>query len=150
MCARIRAGWPPLITGIALLLACLAVRLCCSADEQQTWLFGHAFGAECAFRLRFGIPCPNCGMTRAVIVALHGQWLRAWRIAPGGAAFVAATLVSAATLIALGIVRMRSAGPLAAKAERQAPRTIYACAVLVLMVWFAGWIAAVAQALAAR
>jgi len=150
MPARIRGRWPPLVAGSAFLLACLAARLCCTADEQQSRLIGHAFGAECAFRLRFGIPCPNCGMTRAVIVALHGEWLRAWRIAPGGPALVAGTLASAATLIALGIVRMRGGAPLVAKAGRQAPRIVYLCAALVLIIWFAGWIGAVAHALAAR
>ncbi len=134
---------------MALVAACLAVRACCSADEQHTWFLGHAFGAECAFRLRFGIPCPNCGVTRAVILALLGRWTRAWRIAPAGPAIVIGTLVSAATVIALGLVRMRGAAPIVARSERLAPRIIYICAALVLIVWFSGWVAAVAQALAA-
>lgn len=135
---------------MALVAACLAVRLGCAADEQHTWFLGHAFGTECAFRLRFGIPCPNCGVTRAVILALLGRWLRAWRIAPAGPAIVIGTLVSAATVIALGLVRMRGAAPLVARAERLAPRIIYICAALVLIVWFSGWVAAVGHALAAR
>ncbi len=149
MSASVARRWPPIATGIALVAACLAVRECCAADEQHTWFLGHAFGAECAFRLRFGIPCPNCGVTRAVILALHGEWARAWRIAPGGPALVIGTLVSAVTVMALGIIRMRDAAPLAARAESLAPRVIYVSAALVVLVWFAGWIAAVAQALAA-
>src|ERR1035438_5483619 len=102
-----RHAWPPLLTGVALVLACLAVRLCCDADEQHTWILGHVFGAACAFRVRFGIPCPDCGMTRALILAAHCEWLRAWRIAPGGPALLLGTLVSAATVTALGVIRLR-------------------------------------------
>ena len=139
-----------MLTGLALVAACVGAGLTCAADERGTWFLGHALGAECAFRLRFGIPCPNCGLTRAVIIALHGQWLRAWRIAPGGAALVVGTFVCAATVTTLGMVRMRGAAPLVARMERLAPRIIYVCAGLVLGGWFTGWIAAVAQALAAR
>ena len=151
MSASIPRRWPPIAAGMALVAVGLAVRACCTADEQHTWFLGHAFGAECAFRLRFGIPCPNCGVTRAVILALHGEWARAWRIAPGGPALVIGTLV-------LGRngdgprdhpdARRRAARR--ARGLSLAPRVISVSAALVVVVWFGGWIAAVAQALAAR
>jgi len=39
----------------------------------------------CPIRALFGIPCPGCGLTRAVILCLHGDWatsLHAHPLAP--------------------------------------------------------------------
>ena len=34
----------------------------------------------CGFRWLTGVPCPLCGMTRALSLLLKGQWESAWRL----------------------------------------------------------------------
>lgn len=38
----------------------------------------------CLFRWLTGIPCPACGTTRAIILALRGEWLLSLRMNPYG------------------------------------------------------------------
>lgn len=33
----------------------------------------------CVIKRAFGVPCPGCGMTRAISCAFHGEFRRAWR-----------------------------------------------------------------------
>lgn len=35
------------------------------------------FSVPCLFLTAFGIPCPGCGMTRALLAVLHGDWIGA-------------------------------------------------------------------------
>jgi hypothetical protein len=46
----------------------------------------------CAFKYLTGIPCPTCGLTRAVCHALHGHWAASLHLHPAGV-LVAAVLV---------------------------------------------------------
>lgn len=39
----------------------------------------HLLGLPCLFRYLFGMPCPGCGMTSAVISALHLEFADAFR-----------------------------------------------------------------------
>lgn len=43
------------------------------------WLMG----MPCLFQYFFHLPCPGCGMTRAVVSALRGDWRLAWEYHPG-------------------------------------------------------------------
>jgi hypothetical protein len=40
----------------------------------------------CAFERNFGLPCPTCGMTRAIIAFMEGKIIKAFYIQPAGAA----------------------------------------------------------------
>ena len=40
------------------------------------------FGQFCPLMITFHIPCPGCGMTRALILVLTGQWRGAWQLQP--------------------------------------------------------------------
>jgi Protein of unknown function (DUF2752) len=54
----------------------------------------------CPFRAITGIPCPLCGMTRAVVAAIHGHLLDSLRFNPAGIllVLVAIALVAGARL----------------------------------------------------
>ncbi|MCL2105906.1 MAG: DUF2752 domain-containing protein [Oscillospiraceae bacterium] len=39
-------------------------------------------GTICVFSAAFGIPCPGCGLTRAWVLALRGQWAEAFFFHP--------------------------------------------------------------------
>ena len=43
---------------------------------------------KCAFKQRFGIPCPACGMTRAVVLTFARKAFTAAELNPGGPALV--------------------------------------------------------------
>jgi hypothetical protein len=38
----------------------------------------------CGFKLLTGLPCPTCGMTRALCHALHGHWSQSFTSHPAG------------------------------------------------------------------
>lgn len=40
------------------------------------------FHAYCPMVLITGLPCPGCGMTRAVLLLLMGEWKRSWNLQP--------------------------------------------------------------------
>lgn len=40
------------------------------------------FGAFCPSVIVTGFPCPGCGLTRAVLYLLKGQFLRSWALNP--------------------------------------------------------------------
>lgn len=47
------------------------------------FLFVHfAFGQFCPMLIFLHFPCPGCGMTRALFLALTGCWAAAWQLQP--------------------------------------------------------------------
>lgn len=40
------------------------------------------FGKFCPMMIILHMPCPGCGMTRALILVLTGHWQQAWRLQP--------------------------------------------------------------------
>ncbi len=44
------------------------------------WVLERMFGGVCWIRLAFGIPCPACGMTRAFMRLLKGDFAGAWQM----------------------------------------------------------------------
>ena len=47
----------------------------------------------CWFKETFGIPCPTCGVTRSVILTLHGRVGQAIALNIGGPALVAGCMI---------------------------------------------------------
>lgn len=130
-----------LISGVIILWDALLARLALTADEARVYLFGRAIPWECAMR-KAGLPCPTCGMTRSMVMTLHGDFPSAWRLAPGGPVLLVGVLLTAVVLL------------IAATRRTALPRwvrntgMIYAAAAL--MIWLGGWAAQFHRALAAR
>lgn len=55
-------------------------------------------GTSCVLRSITGLPCPGCGLTRALLAALHGGLAAAWQLHP---LFWLAPLILLAVLILL-------------------------------------------------
>jgi len=140
----------PAIAGLALLVGALVLRLAFDADESHTRLFGRDFGTACWFRATYRLPCPNCGVTRSLILAAHGDLARAARLSWGGIALFVAMLFSGSALVALGVGRMRPSTIWQPRIERWAPRAIVDCADVTLALWVMGWLIAFARAWLSR
>jgi hypothetical protein len=55
------------------------------APDEHVELWGHAWPGLCGFLMATGMPCPQCGMTRAWIAMARGHWLTAFAYNPAGA-----------------------------------------------------------------
>src|SRR5262245_43518696 len=50
------------------------------ADATQISLFGIRLPSVCLFRRITGLQCPGCGLSRAVVLALHGQFYQSFMV----------------------------------------------------------------------
>ena len=76
-------GWSAAL--LLLALACWATSASITPVGEQLWWFGRPLGSPCAFREAVGVPCPNCGMTRAFVWSARLEVARALAYNPGGA-----------------------------------------------------------------
>lgn len=147
---RPRRGLAPLATACVLLVGVGALRILFDADEAHSWFLGHAFGSTCWFRAHVGIPCPNCGMTRSLILAAHGEFGRSWRLAPGGAATLLASIVAGLMLGAFGVAQFWGRPSIVRWFQTALRVTVLACAGLSASVWLGGWAVEVVRILNSR
>ena len=88
------------LPGIFLFLGLVALRVVAWADASQVWLFGRQLNWGCWFKEHYGFPCPTCGMTRSVILTMHGDLHNAFLLNPAGPFLIAG-------LILLAIISLR-------------------------------------------
>jgi hypothetical protein len=117
--------------GAVILLDALAARLLLSADENHVYFLGRALNWVCAFREKFGLPCPTCGMTRSMVLALHGDFLTAWTVAPGGPVLLAGLVAIGCALLLAAFTRVRGAAILRGSA-------VYGS--VAIAIWLGGWV----------
>ena len=98
-----RPGFPAFVIGCLTSGDLIAGRLLLRADEARVYLAGRALTYRCAFHEATGLSCPTCGMTRSVVMSLHGEWARAWHMSPGGPALVLALGLVAVAGVAWGV-----------------------------------------------
>jgi len=87
----------------------------------------------CPFAALWSVPCPGCGLTRAALLLLRGDWLGAWRMHPLSPLLVPlfGVLVTAELV---GVVRGRAPWDRAAL-SRHADRAAPLLLALLLGVW---------------
>jgi len=140
-----RPGMPPAAAGLAILLHALMARIVLQADEARVYVLGHPLNWVCSFHERFGLPCPTCGMTRSVVLTLHGEVERAWRIAPGGPAFTLGVLFVAAGVLVLAAAQFWTANRpgntnwLERRIKMGLQNSTLAWASVSIVVWLTGW-----------
>ena len=81
------------LAGALLLLGLVLLRIGSWASLDQVWLFGRQLHWGCWFKEHFGIPCPTCGMTRSVILMLHGDFYNAFQLNPAGPFLIAGLII---------------------------------------------------------
>lgn len=97
-----RPRFPAFVIGCLTTADLIAGRLLLRADEARVYFAGHALAYRCAFYEATGISCPTCGMTRSVVMSLHGEWARAWHMSPGGPVLVVALAITALVALVWG------------------------------------------------
>jgi hypothetical protein len=149
-----RPGFPALVTGCITLADALAARWLLRADEEHVFVLGRPIEWVCALRSRFGLPCPTCGLTRSVVMSLHGEFARAWQIAPVGPVAVIGLVAFAIAMLALAWLQWEPQRADSLKWEAGARvwirkgAAIYAMGAVV--VWLGGWAVSFQAALAGR
>jgi hypothetical protein len=126
------------VSGAVLLVHLAAVRFLLTADAARVYFLGRPLDWACSFHARFGLPCPTCGMTRSVVMMLHGHPADAWRLAPGGPVAVFLAFGFGVSLIALAVLRWLAnpaADQVVVNLRRWSPR--FAAAGVAL--WTTGW-----------
>jgi hypothetical protein len=126
-------------TGLVLLAQLGVWHVVLRASASQAYFLGHPIALACGVRARLGVPCPGCGVTRALGLTLHGQIEDALRLFPAAPLAVFGIASFALVLLAYSAIeRWGSAGRGAqlARATR-AIGVVYACSLIV--VWLGDW-----------
>ncbi|HUI79224.1 MAG TPA: DUF2752 domain-containing protein [Bryobacteraceae bacterium] len=150
-----RPGTAPAAAGLAILLQAAIARMILAADETRVYFLGHPLNWECSLRAHYGLPCPTCGLTRSVILTLHGHLARAWHLAPGGPALTLGVLLAAAGVLILAAAQFLSANRTHGnrwleqriKLTLQSGTIVWASVSIVI--WLAGWAGQFSSALQA-
>jgi hypothetical protein len=145
-----RPGAAPTAAGLFILLQMAAGRLLLDADELRVYVWGHPINWACALKARLGLPCPTCGLTRSVVLSLHGEIARAWNVAPGGPVAVLGCLAFASALLLLASVPDGTTQRFRERMEAAIRSGALAYAALAASVWMAGWAAQFTAALRLR
>lgn len=98
---------PSRLAGIFLFLGLVVLRVAAWADASQVWLFGRQLHWGCWFKEHFGIPCPTCGMTRSVILTMHGDFHSAFLLNPAGPFLIVGLLLVAIISLRLPLIGLK-------------------------------------------
>lgn len=127
--------------GAALLAQLALLRALTTATDTYVTFAGRELRWECAFKRAFGVPCPNCGMTRSVVFTLHGEWGRAFGMNPAGPLLVLGALTLGVALLLMAFrQRPASADLNAPPAARRLALTTALYGALVAAVLLANWV----------
>jgi Protein of unknown function (DUF2752) len=145
-----RPGFPAFIVACVTLADLTIGRLLLRADEARVYLAGRAMNWPCAFRAATGLPCPTCGLTRSVVMSLHGEFARAWNMSPAGPVAVVGLAAFALAMLALAFVQWAGAEDRTALVRLWIRRLALAFGAAAAVVWLGGWWASLEIALASR
>jgi len=112
------------------------------------WLMGRyhitLYPFACGFKQRYGLPCPTCGMTTAVLAFAHGHIIRSFYLQPAAAFFCCVAIVIAFFALLTAVFGVYS--PLFER--RLASLKLRYIIAAILFVFAAGWAVTLARALA--
>ncbi len=141
---RAHRGAAPLALGAAVLVQLVALRLCFDATPSRAFFLGHPLDVRCFVFATIGVPCPMCGVTRGVALALHGAVADALRVFPAAPIAVAGLVVFGVSLLLLGAAELQCRSVLSGILGRWIRSSTVASAALTIAVWLAHWVSVVA------
>lgn len=80
-------AWLP-IAALAPVLNFILARSLTATDGRRVWVAGYELHGACWVQERFGAACPFCGITRSVVLTIHGEITRAAELNPAGVMIV--------------------------------------------------------------
>jgi hypothetical protein len=135
-------GVTPGFVGASLLASLALLRSLATATAERVFVFGRELRYVCLFRRAFNVPCPACGMTRGVLLTLHGRLADALRVNPAAPLLVAGVVAFACALLFVAIYQRRARDPLSAgRLHARLRLAARAYAVSLFAVLFVHWIA---------
>jgi len=140
---RGKLNFTPGVVGLALVVPLAMLRLMASASAESVYVAGRELRWGCAFQKMFGIPCPNCGLTRGVLLSLHGQFAEAWALNPAGPLIVLGVLLLGLAMFFLTFYQTSHTPHVAGRIRRHIRVGSSAYAGLVVAVLVAHWLAEV-------
>ncbi len=145
-----RPGLPAFLIGCITLADLAVARLLLRADESLVYVAGRAVNFPCAFRASTGLPCPTCGMTRSVAMSLHGEFARAWKMAPAGPVAVFGLTALGIAMLALAFLQASGGPERTRSVTRWIRQGALAYVAATTAIWLGGWAVGLRAALAVR
>jgi hypothetical protein len=134
-----RPGAPAGFTGTLIALQLILWRVVGSASADSVSLVGHELHWGCLFKQLFGIPCPTCGMTRSVLLTLHGHIGQAWTLNPAGTLMVFGTILFGAAMFLLMFYQQTQTPISVERVERKIRHGALTYAALLIVVLLGHW-----------
>lgn len=91
-------AWLPLVA-LAPVLNLLIARRLTATDGTSVWVAGYELHGSCWVQERFGAPCPFCGITRSIVLTIHGELARAAELNPAGVMIVLGVAIVCAVCV---------------------------------------------------
>lgn len=135
-----RTTLAPGLSGALVLLLLGILRALASVRDGRVLVAGRELEWECWFRRLFDFPCPNCGLTRSVLLTLHGHSGAAWQMNPAGLLLVCGLVLLALALIFLAFHRQRHTPQASGAVHRRIRVYTKVYAHLLIAVLFAHWL----------
>jgi len=127
------------VVGAAILVDSAMARILLFADAERVYFLGRPIPIACGFRRATGLPCPTCGLTRGMVLALHGNLAAAWNVVPAGPVFILGALGIGVALLGYAAVAPRSRPASLATARRWMARAGLAYGAAAVVMWLGGW-----------
>lgn len=140
-----RSEFAPGLVGALLLVQLGLVRALASATSERVYVAGRELRWECWFRQQFDFPCPTCGVTRSILLSLHGHPGAAWQLNPAGPLLVSGLILLALTFVFLMLYRQRHEPRAAGALHRRIRIATKIYAQLLVAVLFAHWLGEIAS-----
>jgi hypothetical protein len=127
-------------TGTALIVVQSISGSAFSGDTNAVYFCGHQIKTACAARERFGVPCPGCGLTRSVVLTMHGHPLQGFVLNPAGPLGVLGVAAFAFFMLGLSRHQHKYRQSNAEHSYRLMLGGLLAYAVTILLVLMAHWL----------
>jgi len=107
MALQHKPGFIPVLVAMIVLLNLAVAYVLLTADRDTVFVEGQPMHMACSFKQHFHVPCPACGMSRAVVMTLHGDVSEASTMNPGGPLGVLTALYFSLAMFWLALRRGR-------------------------------------------
>ena len=102
-----KPGFAALTIGVVILVHLAAFGLFFRTDLETVSFMGHVLPETCSWKTTFGVPCPTCGMTRGIVLAMHGRLADSYEVNRSALILVGSAFLVGVGLLSAGALRLR-------------------------------------------